>query len=130
MVPSVVALVRSRYVKDPCDKPLLRTDLVQVEDVEHNTLYIAEVSIGTPPQTVKLNFDTGSADLWVPSVNCTVAACAPHAKYNPAMSTTATQQVGSTLNLVYGDGSATRGDVWSDTVTGACQPTASDVYQV
>lgn len=42
-----------------------RANSVQVEDVEHNTLYIAEVGIGTPPQTVKLNFDTGSADTWV-----------------------------------------------------------------
>lgn len=47
------------------DKILGRADPVQVEDVEHNTLYIAEVGIGTPPQTVKLNFDTGSADTWV-----------------------------------------------------------------
>jgi len=47
------------------DKILGSTDPVQVEDVEHNTLYIAEVGIGTPPQTVKLNFDTGSADTWV-----------------------------------------------------------------
>jgi hypothetical protein len=48
-----------------CDKPISGADRVQVEDVEHNTLYIAEVGIGTPPQTVKLNFDTGSADTWV-----------------------------------------------------------------
>jgi hypothetical protein len=44
---------------------LCRTNFIQVEDVEHNTLYIAEVGIGTPPQIVKLNFDTGSADTWV-----------------------------------------------------------------
>lgn len=40
-------------------------DQCQIEDVEHNALYIAEVAIGEPPQTVKLNFDTGSADTWV-----------------------------------------------------------------
>lgn len=61
---TAAVLVKSKYVKDPCDKPL-RADPVQVEDVEHNTLYIAEVGIGTPPQIVKLNFDTGSADTWV-----------------------------------------------------------------
>jgi hypothetical protein len=39
-------------------------DVTQVED-EHNTLYLARVKIGTPPQIVNLNFDTGSADTWV-----------------------------------------------------------------
>ena len=48
-----------------CDNPFSSANPLQVEDVEHNTLYIAEVGIGTPPQTVKLNFDTGSADTWV-----------------------------------------------------------------
>jgi hypothetical protein len=47
------------------DRIFCRTDHIQIEDVEHNTLYIAEVGIGTPPQIVKLNFDTGSADTWV-----------------------------------------------------------------
>lgn len=47
------------------DNPFSPANPIQVEDVEHNTLYIAEVGIGTPPQTVKLNFDTGSADTWV-----------------------------------------------------------------
>jgi len=41
------------------------TNPFKAEDVEHNSLYVAEVCIGTPPQPVKLNFDTGSADTWV-----------------------------------------------------------------
>lgn len=51
--------------QDSYDNPFNPANPIQVEDVEHNTLYIAEVGIGTPPQTVKLNFDTGSADTWV-----------------------------------------------------------------
>lgn len=34
-------------------------------DVQNDVMYLAEVSIGTPTKTVQLNFDTGSADLWV-----------------------------------------------------------------
>lgn len=38
---------------------------VTADDVQNDAMYLAPVSIGTPEQTVNLDFDTGSADLWV-----------------------------------------------------------------
>lgn len=42
-----------------------KTGDVPAEDVQNDSEYLAEVGIGTPAQNLKLDFDTGSADLWV-----------------------------------------------------------------
>ena len=38
---------------------------VSAEDIQNDSEYLCEVSIGTPGQNFNLDFDTGSADLWV-----------------------------------------------------------------
>nr|AAB35842.1 pepsinogen A [turtles, Peptide, 361 aa] [Testudines] len=68
--------------------------------------YFGTISIGTPAQDFTVVFDTGSSNLWVPSVTCSSAACTQHNRFNPSDSSTyrATSQ---NLSIQYGTGSMT-----------------------
>ncbi|KAI0821616.1 acid protease [Trametes gibbosa] len=78
--------------------------------------WAGNIQIGSPTKQFYIDFDTGSADLWVPSVNCTSSYCSAKNKYNQAVSTTDSKKSGS-FSIQYGDGSKVSGPVFSDTVT-------------
>ncbi|XP_069732327.1 pepsin B-like [Phaenicophaeus curvirostris] len=101
---------------DPGRKYLL-TDAVAYEPLTNylDTFYFGEISIGNPPQNFMVIFDTGSANLWVPSTYCRSPACANHARFNPKLSSNFSSiDVTYTLSYGLGDVSVVLG---YDTVT-------------
>uniref|UniRef100_A0A7N9D6C2 pepsin A n=1 Tax=Macaca fascicularis TaxID=9541 RepID=A0A7N9D6C2_MACFA len=76
--------------------------------------YFGTIGIGTPAQDFTVIFDTGSSNLWVPSVYCSSLACTNHNLFNPQDSSTY-QSTSGTLSITYGTGSMT-GILGYDTV--------------
>ncbi|NWW52997.1 PEPC protein, partial [Pedionomus torquatus] len=68
--------------------------------------YFGEISIGSPPQSFLVLFDTGSSDLWVPSTYCQTPACYNHKKFKPSESSTFTDN-GRSYTISYGSGKLT-----------------------
>ncbi|XP_035238658.1 pepsin A-like [Anguilla anguilla] len=76
--------------------------------------YVSVISIGTPPQSFRVLPDTGSANLWVPSIYCNSQACSNHNKFNPGLSSTF-RALNTPVSVQYGTGSMT-GFLGYDTV--------------
>jgi hypothetical protein len=57
--------------------------------VSHKTSYSGTISIGVPAQDFRVVFDTGSANMVVPSIDCENETCKMHRQYDISHSTTA-----------------------------------------
>ncbi|CAK6974529.1 nothepsin [Scomber scombrus] len=65
--------------------------------------YYGDISLGNPEQNFSVIFDTGSADLWVPSSYCVSQACALHKRFRAFESTTFRHD-GRMFGIHYGSG--------------------------
>lgn len=90
------------------------TGLVTATPEANDVEYLSPVSIGG--QTLNLDFDSGSSDLWVFSKALSTAATTGHTVFDQTKSTSFAAMNGATFQISYGDGSGAAGTVGTDTV--------------
>ena len=83
-------------------------------------LYAMNVSVGTPPQSITVQLDTGSSDFWVPVTGSSVcdlqtALCEQLGSFDPS-SSSSFKKVANGFEISYGDGTQITGDYGNDTV--------------
>ncbi|KII95873.1 hypothetical protein PLICRDRAFT_170472 [Plicaturopsis crispa FD-325 SS-3] len=79
-----------------------------------NQLWSGNISVGTPPVSYRVDFDTGSSDLFLPGKDCD-STCQGHVRYDTSKSSTA-KDLHKNFSLSFGDGSTVQGDQFNDTV--------------
>ena len=115
--PAAVAAVYKKYggtaPADVLAAAAANDGTVTTTPEQYDSEYLTPVSIGG--QTLNLDFDTGSSDLWVFSSELPASSQSGHSIYNPAKSSTAKKLSGYTWSISYGDGSGASGNVYTDT---------------
>ncbi|TKS77528.1 Pepsin A [Collichthys lucidus] len=117
---------RKRYPYIPMSKFIQTGAESMTNDADLS--YYGVISIGTPPQSFSVIFDTGSSNLWIPSVYCNSQACQNHRKFNPQQSSTF-KWGNRPLSIQYGTGSMT-GYLASDTVEVGGISVANQVFGI
>jgi len=83
------------------------------------TLYYANITLGTPAQKLQVSLDTGSSDLWVNSANSQLCSSAQEqcqgGTYSQRASSSA-KTINNDFNISYVDGSGAVGSYLSDTL--------------
>lgn len=117
--PKVFGLKFAKVRKEVAQSDLQRrANTVSEALYNGQSLYIANISIGTPPQTMSVQLDTGSSDLWVPASDsniCSEPSCDAWGAFDYHNSKTfdVLNNLGD-FEIAYGDGSQYQGQYFSD----------------
>lgn len=108
-----IAHDRSRFAR--------RSGTVTTTLDNEETLYFANITIGTPGQSLSVTVDTGSSDLWVNTPDSSLCGSQRNGgcqggTFSQSSSSSA-RVVNSDFNISYVDGSGASGDYVSDTMT-------------
>ncbi|PVI03538.1 acid protease [Periconia macrospinosa] len=91
------------------------TGTVAANPEQNAALFLSPVDIGG--QTLNLDFDSGSSDLWVFSTDLPAQSIGQHSAFDASKSTTFKKMDGAQFKISYGDGSGAAGTVGTDKVT-------------
>lgn len=91
------------------------TGLVTATPEQNDVEYLSPVNIGG--QTLNLDFDSGSSDLWCFNTQLSAAATTGHTTFDPTKSKTFALMQGASFQISYGDGSGAAGNVGTDVVS-------------
>ncbi|KAI8630006.1 eukaryotic aspartyl protease [Xylariaceae sp. FL1651] len=103
-------------VKKAGSEPDAQSGEVTAEDSQNDSLYLCKISIGTPPQDLMVDFDTGSANFWVISSSLG-SSQEDHNTFDPSKSSTYKSFSRKSWKIEYGDGSTASGDCGTDSLT-------------
>ncbi|ORX96896.1 aspartic peptidase domain-containing protein [Clohesyomyces aquaticus] len=90
------------------------TGIVAANPEQNAALFLSPVDVGG--QTLNLDFDSGSSDLWMFSTSLSKATIGQHSAFDPQKSTSFKLVQGAQFSISYGDGSGAAGIVGTETV--------------